>query len=172
VALETQRLDDEEEYYPPEQPRWPWMIGLPLSVLGFGLAGYLAYEHYTSSTSLSCPAGGGIVDCLKVTTSQYSKIHGIPVSLLGLIFFAVMIVLQSPPAWRSTSRALRMSRVVWSLVGVGTALWLIYAELFKLDAICLWCTSVHIVSLLLLGVTAFGTAATSPSYAELSEDSA
>jgi hypothetical protein len=28
-----------------------------LSTLGFGLAAYLAYEHFTSSTSLSCPAG-------------------------------------------------------------------------------------------------------------------
>ena len=171
MARETQRLDDEEDL-PAEQPRRPWMIGLPLSALGFGLAGYLTYEHYTSSSHIELPGRRGHRRLSQVTTSQCSKIQGIPVSLLGLIFFAVMIVLQSPPAWRSTSRAVRMSRVVWSLVGVGTALWLIYAELFKLGRGCLWCTSVHVVSLLLLGVTAFGTAATSPSYAELSENSA
>jgi uncharacterized membrane protein len=153
---------DEEQYSRP-YPQWPWLAGTILSVLGLGLAGYLTYEHYTSSTSLSCPAGGGIVDCLKVTTSQYSRIHGIPVAVLGLVFFAVMLGLQSRPAWASTSPVLRIGRLVWSLVGVGTAAWLIYAELFKLNAVCLWCTAVHIVSLLVFAVTAFGTAATAGS---------
>jgi uncharacterized membrane protein len=37
---------------------------------------------------------------------------------------------------------------------------LIYAELIKLRTICLWCTFVHIVCLLLFVVTGFGTAAT------------
>ena len=36
-------------------------------------------------------------------------------------FFAVMIVLQSPPAWASMSRYVRTARLLWSLVGVGTA---------------------------------------------------
>lgn len=139
---------------------WPTVVGLALSVVGLGIAGYLTYEHYTSSTSLTCPASGGIVDCLKVTTSQYSKVAGIPVALLGLIFFAVMLALQSPWAWRSYWRPVRAGRVLWTLVGVGTAVWLIYAELFKLDAICLWCTAVHVISLLLFATTAFATAVT------------
>ncbi len=124
--------------------------------------GYLTYEHYTSSTSLSCPAGGGAVNCLKVTTSIYSKIHGVPVALLGLVFFAVMAVLQTPQAWRSDRLDVRAARVLWSVVGVATALWLIYAELFKIDAICLWCTSVHILTVLLFITTVFGTVATTP----------
>ena len=80
--------------------------------------------------------------------------------MLGLIFFSVMLVLQSPWAWRSHWPPLRAGRVVWSLVGVGTAVWLIYAELFKLDAICLWCTAVHVISILLFAATAFATAVT------------
>ncbi|HVA72945.1 MAG TPA: vitamin K epoxide reductase family protein [Acidimicrobiales bacterium] len=141
-------------------PRWPAIGGLTLSFLGFGIAAYLTYEHYTASTSLTCPAAGGMVNCLKVTTSGYSEISGVPVAVLGLIFFAVMSVLQSPRAWNSHWPALRVGRVVWSLVGVGTAVWLIYAELFKLDAICEWCTAVHAVSVLLFGLTVFGTAVT------------
>jgi uncharacterized membrane protein len=153
--------DEEQDSLP--CPRWPWLAGTILSVLGLGVAGYLTYEHYTSSASLSCPAGGGIVDCLKVTTSQYARIHGIPVAVLGLVFFAVMLGLQSRPAWTSSSLALRIGRLAWSVVGVGTAAWLIYAELFKLNAVCLWCTAVHVLSLLLFAVTAFGTAATAGS---------
>jgi uncharacterized membrane protein len=133
-------------------------MGLALSLIGAGLAGYLTYEHYTSSTSLSCPAGGGIMDCLKVTTSQYASIGGTPVALLGLIFFLVMATFHTRRAWASTSTAVRSARVLWSIMGVGTAMWLVYAELFKLHAICLWCTAVHVVSVLVFIVTAFGTA--------------
>jgi uncharacterized membrane protein len=142
--------------------RWPGYVGSGLSFFGFGVAGYLTFEHYTSSTSLTCPAGGGIINCLKVTTSAYSMIHGVPVAVLGLVFFFVMLILQLPAMWAHPSPVVRWARVGWSLVGVGTAAWLIYAELFRLSAVCLWCTSVHIVSLLVFVVTAFGTAATAP----------
>jgi uncharacterized membrane protein len=150
------------------RPRWPAATGVVLSTIGFGIAGYLTFEHYTSSTSLTCPAGGGAINCLKVTTSIYSMIHGVPVAVLGLIFFFIMVVLQSPPAWRSDRRDIRAARVVWALIGVGTALWLVYAELFKIDAICLWCSAVHVVSLAVFVSTVFGTVSTSPPQVEAS----
>lgn len=140
-------------------PPWAAWAGLAMSLIGFGVAAYLTYEHYTASSSLSCPMGGGAIDCLKVTTSAYSVIDGVPVAVLGLVFFAVMIGLQSPPAWRSPARPVRYLRIGWSVVGVATAVWLIYAELFRIDAICLWCTSVHILTLLVFFTTVFGTVA-------------
>jgi uncharacterized membrane protein len=130
---------------------------LVLSVLGFGIAGYLTFEHYTSSSTLSCPAHGGAINCFKVTTSSYSIIGGVPVAVLGLVFFGIMAVLQSPQAWRSSRLEILAARVVWSVIGVGTALWLIYAELFKVDAICEWCTAVHVITVLAFITTAFGT---------------
>jgi uncharacterized membrane protein len=143
------------------RPRWPATAGMVLCAAGSGVAGYLTFEHYTASTSLSCPAGGGVVNCLKVTTSIYSMIHGVPVAVLGMVFFAVMFVLQSPPAWRSNRPEIRVGRVAWSVVGVGTALWLVYAELFRIDAICLWCSAVHVLTLGVFVATLFGTASTS-----------
>jgi uncharacterized membrane protein len=142
--------------------KWPGRINTVLCVFGLGVASYLTYEHYTGSKSLACPATGGKINCLKVTTSIYSSIHGVPVADLGLVFFVVMIGLQLPPSWASPIKWLPWARVGWSLVGVGTAMWLVYAELFKIDAICLWCTSVHIISLLVFIVTAFGTAMAAP----------
>jgi uncharacterized membrane protein len=159
-AVKTCELAADEAWPSPLERRWPWIVGTALSVLGLGVTGYLTYEHYTSSTTLNCPAGGGIVDCLKVTTSQYAAIHGLPVAVLGLIFFAVMIGLQSRLAWAYASLGVCASRLLWSMAGVGTAIWLVYAELFKLHAVCLWCTAVHIIALLLFGLTAFGTAVT------------
>lgn len=151
-------------------PRWPGWVGLPLCVLGFGIAAYLTYEHYTGSQGLTCPLSNHLINCLAVTTSKYSIIHGIPVADLGLVFFFIMGAFQSPWAWASPNVAIRGGRVLWSLVGVGTAVWLIYAELFKVHNICLWCTSVHIISLVIFVLTVFGTLATAPPIDEDEED--
>ena len=60
--------------------------------------------------------------------------------------------------WRNPSPTVRYGRLVFALVGVGFAAYLVYAELFVINAICLWCTAVHLLTLLLFGVIAFGTA--------------
>ncbi len=139
-------------------PRWPGLVGTVLSLLGLGVAGYLTYEHFTSSSTLAC-SDNGVVNCLKVTTSSYSAVAGVPVAVLGLVFFAVMVVLQLPAMWRRPEPAVRLSRLAWAVVGLGTVLYLLYAELFAIDAICLWCTSVHVLTLVLFGTTVFATSA-------------
>ncbi|HWE55560.1 MAG TPA: vitamin K epoxide reductase family protein [Acidimicrobiales bacterium] len=146
-------------------PRWAWLAGVVLSVVGLGVAGYLTYEHYTGSTTLSCPAGGGAVNCFKVTTSVYNQIHGVPVAVLGLVFFFVMLILQTPVVWRWPNRMARAAQIAWCVIGLATALKLVYDELYKIDAICLWCTSVHVITFLIFVATVMGTAATSaPAY--------
>jgi uncharacterized membrane protein len=139
-------------------PRWPGVVGTVASVAGFGVACYLTYEHFTSSSTLAC-TDNGLVDCLKVTTSSYSAMAGVPVAVLGLVFFAVMLVLQLPPVWRRPEQAIRIGRLAWAVVGLGTVLYLLYAELFAIDAICLWCTSVHVLTLVLFGTTVYATSA-------------
>ncbi len=145
-------------------PRWPWIAGVVLSILGLGVAAYLTYEHYTGSTTLACPAGssGGVINCAKVTTSPWSVEFGMPVAVLGLVYFVVMLALQSPWSWRSPLPAVRAARIVWCLVGLGNAIVLIYDELVKIDAICEWCTAVHILTFLLFVTTVFGTIALPP----------
>jgi uncharacterized membrane protein len=128
------------------------------SVAGLGVAGYLTYEHFTSSSTLAC-SDNSVVNCLKVTTSSYSSVAGVPVAVLGLVFFAVMLVLQLPPMWRRPEPAVRIGRLAWAVVGLGTVLYLLYAELFSIDAICLWCTAVHVLTLVLFGTTVYATSA-------------
>jgi uncharacterized membrane protein len=70
-----------------------------------------------------------------------------------------MLVLQLPPLWRRPEQAIRLGRLAWAVVGLGTVLYLLYAELFEIDAICLWCTSVHVLTLLLFGTTVYATSA-------------
>jgi uncharacterized membrane protein len=45
------------------------------------------------------------------------------------------------------------------VVGIGFVLYLVYAELFIIGAICLYCTSVHTITFLLFGLTVFAAAA-------------
>ena len=138
-------------------PRWLTLGSLVLALLGLGIAGYLAYEHHTASTTLSCP-DTGVVNCLKVTTSSYSHFLGLPVADLGLGFFLVMTLLCLPSGWASPSVLLRRTRLAVAALGALFVLYLLWAELFQLDAICLWCTAIHVVTVALFGVIAIGTA--------------
>ncbi len=142
-------------------PRWPWLVGTAASLAGVGVASYLTYEHYTGSTSLVC-SDKGIVNCLAVTTSSYSHVAGVPVAVLGLVFFVVMLALQLPAMWTRTEPAVRTARVAWAVVGLATVVYLLYAELFLINAICLWCTSVHILTLVVFVSTVTATLATAP----------
>jgi uncharacterized membrane protein len=132
---------------------------LTLCLIGLALSGYLTYEHFSASTTLSCPNTGPI-NCLKVTTSSYSKVLGIPVALLGLLYFVAMTALCSPPTWRNFDPRVQLLRVGAAGLGVLFVLYLIWIELFKVDAICLWCTAVHGVTLLLFAELLFAYAST------------
>ena len=128
-----------------------------LAAAGLLVSGYLTIEHYIGSTSLACPETG-VVNCQKVTTSEQSVVFGIPVALLGLVFFVVMLVACLPAAWRLTHPVIRFGRLALAVAGIGFVVYLLYAELFVLDTICLWCTAVHALTVALFAVVAFATA--------------
>jgi len=138
------------------------VTGLLLCVIGLGVATYLTIEHFNTSLSLSCPNTGRI-NCEKVTTSQYAEVAGIPVAVLGVVYFVVALVLMSPRAWRSPAPWVRLARFGWLGVGLLMVLYLVWAEFFGVSAICLWCTSVHVITFLLFVLVAFTEAWVPPS---------
>jgi uncharacterized membrane protein len=130
---------------------------LLLALFGLGVSIYLTIQHFDSSIVLSCPANSTI-NCEKVTTSSYSKLFGIPVALLGLLFFTGLVTTFIP--WltrlpRIDEARIDQIRLGMCAVGILMVLYLVWAELFQIDAICLWCTSVHVLTLILLGTTAW-----------------
>lgn len=127
-----------------------WWAALVPAVLGLAASVYLTVEHFTSSSTFACPESATI-NCQKVTTSSYSHLLGVPVALGGALYFVVMVALVSPPAWRST--ALDRVRPVAAGIGVVAVLYLVWAELFRIDALCLWCTVVHVCTVWLFGAT-------------------
>src|ERR1700712_460853 len=126
-------------------PRWMRLATLVLAVAGLAAAAYLTYEHFTAGATLACPDTGR-VSCAKVTSSSYSSVLGIPVAVLGLVFFLVLLPLVVPAAWRSRGPRLHRLRLAWTAVGMVSVLYLVWAELFGVRAICLWCTGVHVVT--------------------------
>jgi uncharacterized membrane protein len=142
-------------------PGWLPITSMVLAIAGLGASIYLTYEHFTANATLAC-AANSIVNCAAVTTSAQSKVFGIPVAVLGLVFFVAIIPALTPMAWRSKAPLVRYGRIAASAVGIGFVFYLVYAELFDIGKICEWCSAVHILTIALFGVILFGTASLDP----------
>ncbi|HLY49086.1 MAG TPA: vitamin K epoxide reductase family protein [Solirubrobacteraceae bacterium] len=113
-----------------------------LAVIGIGLASYLTVIHY-AGINPACTAGQS---CVKVQTSVWSKVAGVPVALLGLIgYIAILGSLLAPDREES-----RLATLGLTVIGVGFSAYLTYRELFSIHAICEWCVSSAVVLTLLL----------------------
>lgn len=135
----------------------PWvglaLLGLP----GSGVAAYLAYSHWADRPT-EC---GGIGECELVQTSEYSDIVGVPVALLGLLYFVAMAFVALA----------RINRIEWlddglewvrpailstALAATAFVAYLTYVELFILEAICVWCVALASLTAVSLGLTIWG----------------
>ncbi len=115
------------------------------------IGSYLTVTHYSDPTALACP-DTGIVNCTLVTTSSWSVVLGVPVALLGLVWAVAMTALTVPWAWHSDAAWVARARLALSGAGAAMVLYLIYVELFRIGAICLWCTAMHVTAVCLFGV--------------------
>jgi uncharacterized membrane protein len=119
--------------------------GLVLAVLGVAIAGYLVYVHYAGIEPVCNIAHG----CHKVQTSEYAKLAGIPVALLGLLGYVTIL-----GALVVGGELARMVAALTALVGFGFSMYLTYRELFTIDAICQWCVA---SAILMTGLAALCT---------------
>jgi uncharacterized membrane protein len=120
------------------------LAAIVLALIGLGVAAYLTYVHYEDIKPV-CGLGG---DCVKVQTSEWSKLAGVPVAVLGLVAYATILVSLFVPG----EEALIVGALA-SLVGFGFSAYLTYRELFTIDAICQWCVASAVVMTLLAVVT-------------------
>jgi len=107
--------------------------------------------HYTDPAALACP-DTGVVNCTLVTTSSWSVIFGVPVAVLGLVWSVVMTGFTVPWAWQAGRGWIDQTRMAVAGLGAAMVLYLVYVELFRIGAICLWCTAVHVLAVSLFGV--------------------
>ncbi len=142
----------------PTAPAWGQAVSLGLSLVALAVAAYLTATHYTDPASLACP-DTGIVNCTLVTTSSWSVVLGVPLAVLGLVWAALMTCLTVPWVWRSGDVWVDRVRLAVSGAGAAMVLYLVYVELFRIGAICLWCTAMHLTVVCLFGVILVARAA-------------
>jgi len=154
-----------EQPVEPVGPAWrrPWTLPrsmgwlpfttLALSVLGLIDAGYQTYTHFSNTGLAGCSAKGDA--CVVVQSSPYAWVFGIPVAVLGLAFFAFMVVINSPQAWRAKNPLIHRLRLASVVVGMLFVLYLIYNELVRIGQVCPYCTSVHIITFVLFALIVY-----------------
>ncbi len=112
-----------------------------LGMLGLLDAGYLTLKHYTR-TPLGCSL---IQGCDAVTTSEYAVLFDVPVALFGVLYYAAIAGFSL--AYLKTKRSVLMAGVMMlTPIGFAASLWFIYAQLFIIGAICLYCVGSALIS--------------------------
>jgi uncharacterized membrane protein len=116
-----------------------YIISTCLATAGLLLSAYLTLLPPPTFCDIN-----NFFSCDTVLSSPYAKIGGIPTAFLGVVWFAAATIL-SPLAVRSpkASKAL----FITSIVAVAGVLVLIYIELVAIGAICLLCTTAHLLGI-------------------------
>lgn len=118
-----------------------------LVVLGLGIAVYLAYVEVTQVTAVCGPIG----ECNLVQSSQYARIVGVPVAILGAVNYLVLGVLwlfQKPLNARFHNLGV-LGLLVLTSVGMLFSIYLTLLELLVIGAVCAWCLSSAVITTLL-----------------------
>ncbi len=119
-----------------------------LVLVGLGVSAYLSYVELTHSDAICGPVG----DCNAVQSSAYAQIAGVPVALLGLLFYGAVgaLVLALPRLRQEQHRPATLTILGLVVAGVLFSVYLTAIEIFALQAVCAWCLASAVVSLLLL----------------------
>ncbi|HXA54000.1 MAG TPA: vitamin K epoxide reductase family protein [Solirubrobacteraceae bacterium] len=116
-----------------------------LATIGLGVASYLTYIHYSGTPPLCSTTHN---TCLKVQTSIYSKLAGVPVALIGLIGYVGILGSLLAPQREET----RFATMALTLVGFGFSAYLTSREAFSLHEYCEWCLSSAVIMTVLAGL--------------------
>jgi uncharacterized membrane protein len=110
-----------------------------VALVGLGIAVYLTTVHYEHVAPI-CTSGG----CEKVQRSSYAELAGIPVAVLGLLAYVLLL---ATVVLRGTTAAL--AGAFLALTGTAFSGYLLWAQLERIHAICIWCVGNDIAMALL-----------------------
>jgi uncharacterized membrane protein len=117
---------------------------LLVGLLGIGIAGYLMFIHYAGIKPI-CAVNGG---CEKVQASEFSKLAGVPVAVLGLASYLVIVATAMIRADLA-----KVAGCVTALSGFGFSAYLTWREVFTIHAICQWCVASGVLMTILAVLT-------------------
>ena len=128
---------------------WSWTIPL-LCIVGFGVAGYLAYVETAQVQAVCGPVG----DCNTVQQSEYARLFGIlPIGMLGLIGYVVIILVWLIARFTTghPAKLAPLALLGMTLFGTFFSIYLTFLEPFVIGATCAWClTSAVLMTVLML----------------------
>lgn len=131
-----------------------------LALLGLGFASASTWVHYqilNDPTYASFCDVNSTLNCTEAYTSRFGAFANVPVALLGLLFFAgVLVLIALCSSSRRAAANLPGYLFVVSTVGLAVVLYLAYASYFILNVVCLLCvgTYVAVVGLFIISGTA------------------
>lgn len=117
---------------------------LVLSALGAAISAYLTATHL-ADVQVACVTGG----CETVQSSKYAELAGVPTAAFGLAGYVALAATAL-----SRSDVARAVGFAGALGGFAFAVYLIYAQVGVLHALCQWCLASDAVLALLVVATA------------------
>jgi uncharacterized membrane protein/protein-disulfide isomerase len=119
------------------------------AVLGLGASAYSTWVHYRilndpTYVESVCDVSA-TVSCTAAYSSRFGSVGGVPVAVLGLLFFVFVLGLI---AWSVRSAVTRDNLAGYvfasSTVGLAAVLYLAYASYFILGIVCLMCLTTYV----------------------------
>ena len=129
------------------------VAAIVVAVIGLGIATYLTIVHYAGGAPVCAIAHG----CETVQKSDYSKLAGVPVAVLGMLGYIGILAALIRDDENSRSVAAFLS-----ILGFGFSAWLTYTEIALIDAICIWCVGSAICMTILAVLTVSRALTVSP----------
>jgi len=119
-----------------------------LSIIGIGVAGYLAYVELNQVEAVCGPVG----NCNTVQQSEYATLFGfLPIGVLGVMGYLFIIIL-----WLARlldlpgyTRILNLALFGVTLFGILFSIYLTFLEPFVIGATCIWCLSSAVIMTIL-----------------------
>jgi len=135
--------------YPRGLAGWLRLLVVLLAVVGLSDSSYLTFKHFEGG-EISCEALPG-ADCDLVLGSMYSEIFGIPLALLGALYYLAVLVLGLIYIGTRRDWALKLLLLL-TAIGFIVSVYLVYLQIFVITALCAFCMVSALTSTILFGI--------------------
>lgn len=105
-----------------------------VSLIGIADAVYIAINYYNGVV----PPCSLLNGCKTILTSEYSEIFGVPIALIGALFY-LTVFLSALTYLKTKNNKIIISILILTASAFLISLFLIYLQLFEIKAICEYC---------------------------------
>lgn len=131
------------------ESRARWLVGaqIGLAVIGLIIATWLTATHLRGTV----PPCSVVSGCRTVLGSKFAAIGRIPTASLGMVYYVSLVVLGVAYLQETKTTLVHLSMRL-TVIGAVVSAYLVYLQLFVINAICLYCMASALVCFVLLGV--------------------